>query len=409
MGLLSNAFAQKSMSTYDIFTQLYGSRTTASGKTVSVGTAIEVSAVFACNRAIGNGMAQPPLKLMRETITNGKRTRLPAKDDPRYNLMALKPNRWQTSFQYRQMVSWHVELAGNHYSYINRIGKRIVELFPFTPGAVEQIDLGRGEFEYKVTGKDGKTQTFKSKDILHIRGPSWDGMLGLDVIKIAREAIGLSMSTAESASTLHKNKINASGVYSVEGTLKKDQHDALMSFLLDNHAGGANYGKPIIVDRAAKWISTQMTGVDAQALETRKYQIEEVCRYFGVMPIMVGYSDKAATYASAEQMFLAHSRDCLAPRWTNYEQTYDTQLLSEEDRDSGLYFDFVEEGMMRGSLVDTKDTILGYVNGGVLTTNEGRDLLDRNPDPDPDSDKLRIPANIVGDAPPTTTPKSPGV
>ncbi len=406
MGFLADAFSQKAMTSDQIWLELYGGRKTASGKTVNVSTAIEVSAVLACNRAIGNGMAQPPLKLMRETIADGKRTRLPAKDDPRYNLMAVKPNRWQTSFQWRQMVSWHVELAGNHYSYINRTGKRIVELFPFTPGAVEQVDLGFGEFEYKVTGKDGKVQTFKSKDILHIRGLSWDGMLGLDIVKIAREAIGLAMSSEESASSLHKNKIKSSGVYSVEGVLKEDQHKSLMKFLLENYAGSSNIDKPMIVDRNAKWISTQMTGVDAQALETRKYQIEEICRYFGVMPIMVGYSDKAATYASAEQMFLAHSRDCLAPRWTNYEQAFDTQLLTESDREEGLYFDFVEEGMMRGSLVDTKDMLLGYLNGGVMTEEEVREKLDLNPTGGEGSTKIRLPTNIVGATPPTQPPKS---
>jgi HK97 family phage portal protein len=173
----------------------------------------------------------------------------------------------------------------------------------------------------------------------------------------------------------------------------------LMKFLLENYAGSSNIDKPMIVDRNAKWISTQMTGVDAQALETRKYQIEEVCRYFGVMPIMVGYSDKAATYASAEQMFLAHSRDCLAPRWTNYEQAFDTQLLTAREREKGYYFDFVEEGMMRGSLVDTQTTLLGYLNGGVMTETEVREKLDLNPLDGEWADKIRIPANIVGALP----------
>jgi HK97 family phage portal protein len=397
----SGMFSRKSMSTHDLFKEIYGSKKSSSGQTVSVDTAVQVSAVFSCCRVIGNGMSQIPLKLMRES---GK-SRIAAKGHPLYKMLALKPNRWQTSFQYRQMISWHVELCGNHYSFINRIGGEVVELFPLMPNQVSVNEVGRGILEYKVTFEGKEPKTYPASSILHIRGPSWDSVRGIDVLKTAREVIGLALSSDQSASTLHKNGINASGVYSVEGTLKEDQHKLLTAYLLENYGGPENSGKPIIVDRAAKWISTQMTGVDAQALETRKHQIEEVCRVIGVMPIMAGYSDKSATYASAEQMFLAHLVHTMSPRWANFEQALDSQLLTDQEIDDGYYFDFVEEGMIRGSIKDTKDVLLGYVNGGLMTPNEGRAELDLNPDSDPKSDKLRVPANITGLTPVSDSPK----
>jgi HK97 family phage portal protein len=393
--MLAEAIAKKASSTLDLFREIYGGRMTSSGKTVNVETAIQVSAVFACNRVIGNGIAQVPLKLMRE---DGNK-RVPAKEHPLYNKLAYRPNRWQTSFEWRQMMSWHVELAGNHYSFINRVGNRVIELFPFTPGQVKQKDLGAGKFEYEVTADDGSKQTFPQEAILHVRGPSWNGASGLEVVKIAREAIGLSIATEQSAASLHKNGIQATGTYSVEGTLTDTQYKGLSEWIEKHFAGAENAGKPLILDRAAKWVSTQMTGIDAQALETRMYQIAEVCRFFGVNPIMVFYSDKAPTYASAEAMFQAHIQDCLSPRWTAYEQCFYNSLLTEREREQGYYFNFVEEGMIRGSVKDTKDALLGYVNGGLMTPNEGRAKLDLNPDPDPASDKLRIPANIVGAVP----------
>jgi len=404
MGFLSRAIAeQKSYSTLDLLKEIYGGKSTSSGQTVTVATAIEVSAVFACNRVIGNGMAQVPLKLMRESA-NG-RNKLPAKDHALYKVLNIKPNRWQTSFQWRQMVSWHVELCGNHFSFINRVFGNIKELYPFQPRQVEVIDLDNGDFAYDVTAKNGSKKRYPQESILHIRGPSWDGISGLEVVKIAREAVGLSLASEKSAASLHKNGVQASGVYSIDGTLNKEQQDKLSEWIEKNMAGSENAGKPLILDRAAKWISTQMTGIDAQALETRKNQIEEVCRFHGVMPIMAGYSDKAATYASAEQMFLAHIQHCLAPRWTNYEQTFDAMLLTEKERDSGLFTNFTEEGMLRGSIVDTKDVLLGYTNGGLMTPNEARSKLDLNPDSDPASDKLRIPANIVGSIPSGNAPE----
>lgn len=397
MGFLASAFATKSGSTLDLLREIYGSRMTSTGKTVNVATAIEVSTVFACCRVIGEGIAQVPLKLMQESA-DGK-SRVPAKSNRLYNLLSFRPNRWQTSFEYREMLAWHVVLAGNHFSFINRIGGQIIELFPFQPGAVKVIRDTDGTLTYVVTAEDGSKQAFPAEAIWHVRGPSWNSWHGLEPVKLAREAIGLAMATEEATGALHKNGVRPSGIYSIDGTLKDDQYKTLSTWI-NSHIGGAeNTGKALVMDRGASWVSTQMTGIDAQTLEMRRFQIEEICRFARVMPIMVGYSDKAATYASAEQMFLAHVVHTLAPWYQRLEQSIDANLLTEKDRAAGLYSNFVEEGLLRGSLRDTKDTILGYVNGGILTPNEGRAKLDQNPDSDPASDKLRIPANITGAAP----------
>lgn len=396
MAFLASAIAErKSTSTLDLFKEIYGGRSTRSGKTVNIETAIEVAAVFACNRVIGNGIAQVPLKLMIEREDK----RLPAKSHRLYNMMAYRPNRWQTSFEWRQLMSWHVELAGNHYSFINRMGGQVLEIYPFSPSAVKVINKGVGVLEYEVTADDGSKKTFPAESILHIRGPSWNGFTGLEVVKVAREAIGLAIATEESTASLHKNGIQSSGTYSVEGTLTDTQYKGLSEWIQKHNAGSENAGRPLILDRAAKWLGTQMTGIDAQSLETRMYQIAEICRFHGVQPIMAGYSDKAATFASAEAFMQSHITDCLSPRWTAYEQVFFNSLLTEKEREEGYYFNFVEEGMIRGSIKDTKDALLGYTNGGLMTPNEARAKLDLNPDPDPASDQLRIPANIVGTLP----------
>jgi HK97 family phage portal protein len=397
MGFFSDAFASKSVtSTLDLFREVYGGKKSSSGRTVNVNTAIDVSTVFACCRVVGEGLAQVPFKLMQES-PDGK-TRLPAKKHSLYKKLALKPNRWQTSFEYREMLVWHVLLCGNHYSFINRIGNKIVELYPFEPNRV-QVTFESGVLSYKVTTEEGRTQDFPASAIWHVRGPSLNGWYGLEAVKHAREAIGLSMTLEETAGSMTSKGVNTSGVYSVEGTLSPEQYKGLAKWIEENVSGSANAGKPLILDRAAKWVSTQMSGVDAQALEQRRFQIEEICRFARVMPIMVGYSDKATTYASAEQMFLAHLVHTMAPWYERIEQSANVNLLTEKEQNEGYYTNFVEEGMLRGAAVDTKDVILGYVNGGILTPNEGRAKLDENPDPDPASDKLRIPANIVGSLP----------
>jgi HK97 family phage portal protein len=391
----SRSLSSKSATMSDMLREIFGGRMTAAGKAVNLTTAIQVATIFSGCRVIGNGMAQVPLKLMRESKDG---TRLPAKEHRLYKLMSAKPNDWQTSFEFRQMISWHVELCGNAFVFKNRNSTgEILELIPIPTGRTTVRQLEDWTLVYEVRSATGAMKVFPAESIWHIRGPSMDGFLGLDVVAVAREAIGLAMATEESAAQLHKNGVRPAGVYSVEGTLAPDQYKALKEWIDKEIGGIENAGKAMVLDRGAKWINTAMSGIDAQSLETRKHQIEVLCSFLGVMPIMTGFSDKASTYASAEEMFRAHKENCLAPRWEAYEQSMCANLLTEKERDEGLYFDFVEEGMIRGSVKDTKDAILGYVNGGILTPNEGRALLDKNADQDPASNKLRIPANIVGD------------
>jgi len=397
---------KKSAGSYDILREIAGwaGRVSKSGRSVSIQTALEVATVFACLRVRANGVAQVPLKLMRESA-DGK-TRRPAKDHPLYNILENRPNDWQTSFEYRQMLMFHLCLTGNAFSFINRSNRAgIMELIPFAPGSVKVKRADDFSLTYEVRAANGSTQTFPAKAIWHLRGPSWDSWLGMEIVTLAREAIGLAMATEEQQSRLQRNAVRASGTYSVEGTLTDEKYKALKAWVDSEMGGVENTGKAMIMDRSAKWLNTSQTGIDAQTLETRRFQVEEMCRQLGVNPIMIFAESKNTTYASAGQMFLAHVVHTLAPDYTMLEQSIYVNLLTEADRKDGLYADFVEEGLLRGSAVETKDVLLGYTNGGLMTPNEARAKLDMNPDADPESDKLRIPANITGTAVPPANPK----
>lgn len=392
MGFLSRAVAEhKGYSTIDLFQDVYGGRTSATGRTVNVNTALEVSTVVACVRVIGEGIAQVPLKLLRESA-DGK-TRLPAKDHPLYQLLAYRPNEYQTSFEFRELLAWHVVLTGNFFAFKNMVFGKIKELIPLEPSRVKVLHAADGTLSYEVTSASGsvqdprnsattgttKTQIFPAEAIWHVRGPSWNSWMGLEAVQMAREAIGLAMATEEQHARMHKNGVRASGVYAFEGTLNPEQYKSLKAWVDREMAGVENTGKAMVLDRNAKWLNTSISGVDAQHLETRKHQIEEICRFFRVMPIMVGYSDKAATYASAEQMFLAHVVHTMSPWWQRLEQSIDANLLTEKDRKAGLYSQFVEEGMLRGDSKATAEFLTKLTTNGVMTRNEARAKLDLNP------------------------------
>lgn len=349
---------------------------TKSGLSVTSETALQVPVVMACVRVIAEGVSQVPFRVMRES-PDGK-VRLPAKDHPLYDILHRKPNRWQTSYSLRETMVMHAVLTGNAYAFISRVGRNasIHELIVIPPGKVRTEISDSGDMSYIVTGRNGEQRKLSSDDIWHLRGPSWDGSVGMQIVSYAREAIGLAMASEETQANLHAKGVRASGVYSVEGALNPTQYEALKNWISKEFVGQTG---PMILDRNAKWMPTSMTGVDAQHLETRKHQVEEICRAFRVMPIMAGQADKAATYASAEQMFIAHLVHTLTPWYERIEQSADCQLLSDKDRADGYYTFLDPVGMLRGALKDTAEYLYKLSSMGVMTRNEAREKLDLNP------------------------------
>ena len=357
------------------------SRKSKSGPVVSKDTALQVGTVFACVRAIAEGVAQVPFSVMQETksTVSVHPQLLPAKDHDLYDLLHRKPNDWQTSFEFRETLVMHLALTGSAFVFINRARGKVAELIILDPGRVTVEQNADWSISYKVSAKNGAPQPFAAETIWHLRGPSWSGVNGLDVLRLAREAIGLSLVTEETHASLHERGVQPSGMYSVDGVLNKEQYKVLKDWIDDNNAGAKNVGKIMLLDRNAKFLPSAITGVDAQHLETRRYQVEEVCRFFRVMPIMVGYSDKAATYASAEQMFLSHVVHTLMPWYERIQQSAEVNLLTKADRAAGYYIKLHEAGLLRGAMKDTSEYLYRLTTAGVMERNEARAKLDLNP------------------------------
>lgn len=384
MGLLSRGFERKSEPLDSFLEVLRAGMQSKSGATINLTSAFKVSVAFSCIRKLSNGCAQVPFKPFQETESNGLKVIRPATDHPLYDLITVAPNAWTTSFEFRETMVMHAAL-GNAYAFKSRISRtgKLVELIILPPNKVEKVQKPDWSIVYKVTGKNGVVREVPAEDIWHIRGPSWDGVLGMDVLNLAREALGLAISTEESHAKLHAKGIRASGTYTVEGPLSGPQYAQLKKWITEEFAGAENAGVPMILDRGAKWLQQAMTGLDAQHLETRKFQIEEVCRFFDVMPIMVGYSDKASTYASAEQMFLAHVVHTLMPWYARIEQSADANLLTQKEREAGYYFKFIAAGLLRGASKDRGEYFakaLGTGGGPAwMTQDEVRALEELNP------------------------------
>lgn len=352
------------------------------GTVVTAQTALHVATVLACVRVIAEGVSQVPFRVYRRDADGGMG---PAPEHPLFEKLYLRPNRFQTSFEFRETLMCHVLLTGAAYVFVNRVGRsrEIKELVPLEPKRVQVKQRPDLSLEYEVTNDQGATKIFPQDAIWHLRGPSWNGWQGMDIVRLARDAIGLSMSLEQSQSEFQRNGAKTSGILSTKQKLSPERFAQLSAWLDKHLPGGERFGKPIIVDDDTHYSPTAMSAVDQQLIETRKHQIEEICRAFRVMPIMVGHADKTATYASAEQMFLAHIVHTLAPWYQRIEQSADVNLLSEGDREAGYYTKFTPNALMRGAASDRAEfysKALGTTQQpGWMTKNEIRALEELPP------------------------------
>ena len=372
----------KGMSSRDLAQMVWGGRESRSGVNVDWKTAIEVATVLACVRVRANGIAQVPFRLYQGDDT-GRRV---AGDHPLHPVISRHPNSWQTSFSLRETIEMHLCLTGQAFVWKGVVGRdrevRVLE--PIEPHRVTIKKSPDGVLTYRVSADNGLAREFGAEDIWHLRGPSWNGWSGMDAVKLARDAIGLSIATESAHAEFHKHGARISGLLAMDGVIGAEKFESLSGWLDRHSEGGDRAGKPIILDSKAQWTPFGMTGVDAQHLETRKHQIEEICRAFGVMPIMIGHADKTATYASAEQMFLAHVVHTLLPEYARIEQSADIQLLSDADRAAGFYTKFMPNGLMRGAAKDRAEfyaKALGAGGHGTawMVPNEVRALEDMDP------------------------------
>lgn len=350
-----------------------------SGAAVNWKTALEVTTAFACARVIAEGLAQVPFKLFREQASGGRQVESAHR---LHHLLSLKPNDWQTSFEFREMLALHLVFCGGAYVFINRVRGEIYELLPYTPPAVT-VKRDGWQISYEITTIDGQRIPVPARNMWHLRGPSWDGVIGLEAVRLAREALGLALAAEEHSARMFGNGATVGGTLSTEKDLKPDQIKLLRESWESTQSGVSNAFKTAILWGGLKWEARGMQSDQAQLIEQRAFQVEQICSALRVMPIMVGHSDKAATYASAEQMFLAHVVYTLGPWYSRIEQSADAFLLTDEERKQGLYFKFIAAGLMRGAHKDRAEYYAKALGSGGspawMTPDEVRGLEELNP------------------------------
>lgn len=343
---------------------LMGHATSKAGVAVNLDSSLKVSAVLACARVISEGMAQLPCTVGHYDPVTDSVT--PARDDPYYRLLNEAPNDWMTSFEFIETLMFHAALTGNGLAVKNVLRGQIRELLPVPWNLVQVQRAPSYGLIYHVNDPYGLVGTFLPKDVVHLRGPSWDSVLGMDAVRLAREAIGLAIATEENHAHLFANGARPGGLLSIDGGLSPEARERIVE-------AGKNFGrdqafKMMVLDKGADFKPFAMNGVDSQHLETRRFQTEEICRHFRVFPHMVGYSDKTATFASAESFFQGHVNYTLLPWVRRLKQVLKRDVLGRGD----LVADFDVRELIRGDTAARASFYSSGITNGWLTRNDAR-------------------------------------
>ena len=384
MGILSGLFHSRdkptnatSGSSYRFF--LGGST---SGKTVTERSAMQMTAVYSCVRILAEAIAGLPLHLYTYKEDGGKEKAI---GHPLYLLLHDEPNPEMSSFVFRETLMTHLLLWGNAYAQIIRNGKgEVVALYPLMPNrmTVDRDSSGQLFYSYQMNNSDAPTMKtgtviLKPSDVLHIPGLGFDGLVGYSPIAMAKNAIGLAIATEEYGAKFFANGATPGGLLEYPGTVKDP--DRVRESWNKGFSGSQNAGKVAILEEGMKYTPISIAPEQAQFLETRKFQINEIARIFRVPPHMVGDLEKSS-FSNIEQQSLEFVKYTLDPWVVRWEQSLSRALFTPEEKKQ-YFFNFNVEGLLRG---DYQSRMNGYATArqnGWMSANDIRELenLDRIP------------------------------
>jgi HK97 family phage portal protein len=390
MGILSMFFKSRdkprdyySGSNYSF---LFGGTT--SGKTVNEFTAMQTTAVYSCVRILSEALASLPLHVYRYTSTGKERVY----DHPLYHILHDEPNSEMTSFVFRETLMSHLLIWGNAYAQIIRDGAgRVVALYPLLPNKMEVWRDKSGEIYYTYSRtsdenyRDGPA-VLRRQDVLHIPGLGFDGLLGYSPIAMAKNAVGMTIACDEYGASFFANGANPGGVLEHPGVLKDPKK--VRDSWNDVYRGSNNAHKVAVLEEGMKYQQIGIPPEEAQFLETRKFQINEIARLYRIPPHMVGDLEKSS-FSNIEQQSLEFVKYTLDPWVIRWEQALQRSLFLPKEK-TEYFIKLNVDGLLRG---DYQSRMNGYAIGrqnGWLSSNDIRLLEDLNPIPEEEGGNLYL-------------------
>lgn len=353
-----------------------------SGKRVNERSAMQMTAVYSCVRILAEAVAGLPLHLYRYKEDGGKEKAI---DHPLYLLLHDEPNPEMSSFVFRETLMTHLLLWGNAYAQIIRNGKgEVIALYPLMPDrmTVNRDSSGQLYYEYTVSTDDaptvkGSIVRLHPSDVLHIPGLGFDGLVGYSPIAMAKNAIGMAIACEEYGAKFFANGAAPGGVLEHPGTIKDPQR--VRESWQSTFGGSGNSNKIAVLEEGMKYTPIGISPEQAQFLETRKFQINEIARIFRVPPHMVGDLEKSS-FSNIEQQSLEFVKYTLEPWLVRWEQSIQRTLFSPEEK-KRYFAKFNVEGLLRGDYASRMNGYATARQNGWMSANDIRELenMDRIP------------------------------
>jgi len=395
MGFWSTLFGANRSGTRTPGKQRASARSTGSDSSQPVDEegAMRLSAVYGCvNRISGSISCLPVLGYSLSSSAPRK----PAQDHPLSVLFAGKPNRYQTAVEFWATCAMQKAMHGNSYCLIGRINNddptsRIIWLLPLMADQMDVELLKDGTIVYKYT--DGDTvKVFAESSIWHTKGMG-NGIVGLSTLSYAANAVGLGLSADRRASFMAKRGFKPASVLMLDKLLKPEQREAIREQFADLVEGD---GDPLhVLEAGMTWQQVSMSPADAQLLETRRFQLEDICRFFDVPPVLVGDMSASTVWGSGiEQLIDGFYRFSLRPHLEQFEASINARLLNVSER-GRFEFEFDLKALLRMSPGAQATRIKEHVMSGLMTPNEGRIEQGLPRSDNPAADRLYMQAQLT--------------
>ena len=343
-----------------------------SGEIVTEASSLALSSVWACANLISGTISSLPFEVYR---SNREGFNEADRRHPLYRVLHDSPNYDQSAVDFWDYISLSVDLFGNAYADIKRNSDRqIIALRPIKPDLVSVKRLESGPLEYRWS-QDGRQYVRSDRDVLHIRGPGGDPLGGMSVLTFGRQAFGSAMAADRAASSMFRNGMRPSGILTFAEWLSPENRAIAHDAMEKKYLGAINSGRPFIAEGGMDYKQLSISPEDAQMLETRGFSVEEICRFFGVPPVMIGHTSKTTSWPTGvEQQVLMFQKFTLRRRLKRIEQAVMMQLLSPEDRAGGVSVSFNLEGLLRGDSAARASFYQTMTQIGGMTINEVRRL-----------------------------------
>lgn len=344
------------------------------------------AALYRCITLISQSIGMLPLNVLHND--DGRET---ATEHPVWKLLKRQPNKFQTAYEFKSLLQSHVLQYGNAYARIIRSRGQVIQLVPIHPMAVQVKQRDDWSVHYVVTRKDGGLLDFEADEILHLRDLTDDGLEGMSRVKLAKRALGIAFDAEDAASRIFSEGVMAGGYLATDKALSDKAYNQLQESLQKRYSGKANAGRFMILEEGLKAEKWGNTASDAQHIENRNHQIEEIARMFGVpRPLLM--MDDTSWGSGISELGVFFLKYGLLPWFTMWEQALTRSLLTPAEQDR-LIFKFNAGALLRGSLENQAEFFAKALgsggHGAWMTQNEVREISDLPRSTDKSADTLR--------------------